>query len=103
MGVAGGYFLLAIVFCGWLLGLPAIVALIFGVLAFLESSKIDEFYAAEDYPSAEKASIDAAKLIKIGIIVAIVTLVLSVVTWVAWVGMSKIMGIFSRGTELPKD
>ncbi len=95
--------MLAIVFCGSILGLPAIVGFIFGLLAFLEASKVEEFYAAEEYPSAEKASVDAGRLIKIGVIAAMVTLVLSVMGWIAWYGMNKILGVFGHGHDMPKD
>jgi hypothetical protein len=103
MGTSGLYLLVAMVMCGWQLGLPAIVGFIFGMMAFLEASKVEEFYASAEYPSAEKSSVDAGKLIKIGIIAAVVTLILSTLAWIAWFGLSKIMGIFGQGHDLPKD
>ncbi|MEI6236023.1 MAG: CD225/dispanin family protein [Planctomycetota bacterium] len=85
-------------FCGR--GFPNILGLIAGALAMLESLKVDEFYKAGDYEGAEKASVDAQRWIKIGVIAALVSLVLLGVIQVIWYVVSKMQTVVAPKTDI---
>lgn len=95
IGVSAGVLLVSFMLClhAWL-GFPCMVGIVFGFLAWLEATKVDEFYKQEDYPSADKAAADARKWIKIGIIAVIATFVLSSIVQLGLIVL-KLMGIFT--------
>lgn len=98
LAVMAGATAVSICFC-WC-GCMNVISFVFGVLALLEGQKVKQLYLEENYEAALKASNDAKKWLKIGVIVLVVSLAMQAVYMVVMIalkGMGFFTNIFNRG------